>query len=50
MTAVGLTAERDGNDPKGNVYSINVTCSEDEGPNYNQTVTLTVIVPDDMGH
>jgi len=48
VVTVGLTAERDGNDPTGNVYTIDVTCSEPaEGE--SQSVALHVLVPHDRG-
>ena len=52
VTTVGLTAERDGNNKAGNVYTINVTCSENDvgGGGESQSVSLTVIVPHDMGN
>jgi hypothetical protein len=51
VTSVGLTAEREGNIQGGNVYTINVTCSENDvgGGGESQSVSLTVIVPHDMG-
>jgi hypothetical protein len=54
VTAVGLTAERDGNDKAGNVYTIVVQCQEDQAKTFEGgvetgTATLTVIVPHDMG-
>jgi hypothetical protein len=48
VVTVGLTAERNGNDPTGNVYTIDVTCSEPaEGE--SQSVALHVLVPHDQG-
>jgi len=48
VAKVQLTAERNGNDPAGNVYSIKVTCAEPaEGE--SQQVTLQVRVPHDQG-
>jgi hypothetical protein len=50
VVTVGLTAERDGNDPRGNIYTIDVTCSETEfGFTESVKKALTVIVPHDMG-
>jgi len=50
VVTVGLTAERDGNDPRGNIYTIDVTCTEfDPGFTENASRALTVIVPHDMG-
>jgi len=50
-TTVGLTAERDGGNKDGNVYTIKVTCSEDEPGDFeSQQVTLTVTVPHDQGN
>src|SRR6266851_745550 len=48
VTIVGVTAERDGGDKKGNVYTINVSCIEDEPFAEERTsVNLTVTVPHD---
>ena len=51
LVGVGLTAERLGADKAGNVYTIDVTCTETE-PSETEVghAKLTVVVPHDQGH
>ena len=51
VAKVQLTAERNGNDPAGNVYTIDVTCSETDpfAGTESAKVALHVLVPHDMG-